>query len=501
MNKKILTDAEKAALVQSNQYSKIIDNVDKLENIFDKIKEKDNEQFSKLNYLKEKTNSLLKEKGIDINNISIENINTNDKLKKIRDARAKLNAEKIIKEYGINLIETIDNVDDWDSYITAVEEYANKYDVDLKSDPYRQLLTDEQYKEIIDEYHLKFGKVEWCACDYAVVGLSVIVAILTDYFLVAVPPKNTTITINGIKKQIYQNQTYQGKEYNGSPITKFLLKNKNEVMNAKKGDSNILRILKIHQRKLENFAKVPFDPSIHEQVKGLNPRTHRIQSFGHDPLFGIIFGVRDIMTGKFTAIGRDSKIQIIDMSDKISPEKNPFMALVKWICHILSDIPTTKGIPVPGLSILQCVKAESPFSVETNGAKLSFNDLARWMYVNGYTIDHFITMSIVPLIIELFIGVYYTVSNFDLLHRIENYNRKEDVKLQSMLALAHTLTMGGNISKMAFMSWNPTAFNLAECMQMVRTWMKLYKAQKERDLKINKSLYEGWQNLEYSFLT
>lgn len=234
MNKKILTDAEKAALVQSNQYSKIIDNVDKLENIFNKIKEKDNEQFSKLNYLKEKTNSLLKEKGIDINNISIENINTNDKLKKIREARAKLNAEKIIKEYGINLIETIDNVDDWDSYITAVEEYANKYDVDLKSDPYRQLLTDEQYKEIIDEYHLKFGKVEWCACDYAVVGLSVIVAILTDYFLVAVPPKNTTITINGIKKQIYQNQTYQGKEYNGSPITKFLLKNKNEVMNAKK---------------------------------------------------------------------------------------------------------------------------------------------------------------------------------------------------------------------------------------------------------------------------
>lgn len=491
MNKKILTDAEKAALVQANQYSKVIDNVDKLDNIFDKIKEKDKEQFSKLNDLKEKTNSLLQEKGIDINNIPIGNINTNYRLKRIREARAKLSAEKIINEYGINLIETIDSVDDWDSYITAVEIYANKYDIDLESDPYRQLLTDKQYKEIIDEYHLKFGKVEWCACDYAVVGLSVIAAILTDYFLVAVPPKNT---INGV-----ENQIYQGKEYNGSPITKFLLQNKNKVMNAKKGDSNILRILKIYQRKLENFAKVPFDPSIHEQVEGLNPRTHRIQSFGHDPLLGIIFGIRDIMTGKFTAIGRDSKIHIIDMSDKILPEKNPFMALVKWICHILSDIPTTKGIPVPGLSILQCIKAESPFSVGTNGKKLSFNDLARWMYVNGYTIDHFITMSIVPLIIELFIGVYYTVSNFDLLHRIENYNRKEDVKLQSMLALAHTLTMGGNIAKMAFMSWNPTAFNLAECMQMVRTWMKLYKAQKERDLKINKSLYEGWQNLSYSF--
>lgn len=377
MNKKILKDAEKAALVQANQYSNVLDNVDKLDNLFDKIKEKDSEQFSKLNDLKEKTNALLREKGIDINNIPIENINTNDRLKRIREVRAKLNAENIIKEYGINLIETIDNVDDWDSYIASVEEYANKYDVDLESDPYRQLLTDEQYKEIIDKYHLKFGKVEWSACDYAVVGLSVIVAILTDYFLVAVPPKNTTTTINGVKKQIYQNQTYQGKEYNGSPITKFLIQNKNNVMNAKKGDSKMLRILKIYQRKLEDFAKVPFDPSIHEQVKGLNPRTHRIQSFGHDPLLGIIFGVRDIMAGKFTVIGRDSKIHIIDMSDKISPEKNPFMALIKWICHILSDIPTTKGIPVPGLSILQCIKAESPFSVDTNGKKLSFNDLTR----------------------------------------------------------------------------------------------------------------------------
>lgn len=498
MDKKILIDSEKSALVQANQYSKMIKNVDKLDNIFDNIKEKDNEQFAKLNDLEEKINSLIQKKDIDINNIPEVNNCPNDRLIRIREVKAKLNAEKVVKEnYGINIIETIDNVDDWDSYIASVEEYANKYDVDLKSDPYRQLLTDEQYKEIMDEYHLKFGKVEWGACDYAVVGLSVIVAVLTDFFLVSVPLKNITDTDNGIA--IVKNQIYKGKEYKGSPITKFLLENKNKVMNSKKGDSNILRILKIYQKKMENFAKVPFDPSIHEQVKGLNPKTHRLQSLGHDPLLGIIFGIRDIMTGKFTAIGRDSKINVIDMSDKISPEKNPFMALVKWICHILSDIPTTKGIPVPCLSILQCIKAESPFSLKTSGVKLSFNDLARWMYVNGYTIEHFITMSIVPLIIELFIGVYYTISNFDLLHKIENYNRKEDVKLLSMLALAHTLTAGGNIAKMAFMSWNPTAFNLSECMQMIKTWMKLCKAEKERTLKIDKTLYESWQNIENNF--
>ncbi|MEI0492706.1 hypothetical protein R4J17_09715 [Brachyspira intermedia] len=494
MDKKVLSDAEKAMLVQKHQADKAKDSLVNNNMLLDKLEEESKEKHRKILEMKKETEKLMNNAGIDksaLENVVIDS-KKSDRLRRMREARANIKTEQIIQEHNINLVELINDVDDWDSYIQRVYEYADKYDVDLETDPYQQLLTPEEYKSIIDEYHLKFGKVEWCAADYAVVGLSVLTAVLTDYFLVAVPPVNT---VNGVKNQIYQ-----GVEQKGSPITKFLLEQKNKVMNAKHGDNKILRMLKIYQGKLEQFAKVPFDPSTHSDVAGLNPRTHRLQSLGHDPIFGIIFGVRDIMTGKFTVIGRDSKVNVIDMTDKYAPEKNPFMALVKWFCHILSDIPTTKGIPVPGLSFLQCINAESPFSVGTSGVKLSFNDLARWMYVNGYTLDHFITMSIVPMIIELFIGTYYTVANFELLHKMEDYKRNEDVKLQSMLALAHTLTMGGNIAKMAFMSWNPTAFNFAECLQMVKTWMKLYKAERARDLKINKSLYLGWEELNASFM-
>lgn len=493
MDKKVLNDAEKAMLVQKHQYDKSKDSLANNDIVLDKLEEDSKEKHRKIIEMKKEAEKLMNNAGIDksaLENVVIDT-KKSDRLRRMREARANIKTAQIIQEHNIDLVELINDVDDWDIYIQKVEEYANKYDVDLETDPYKQLLTPEEYKNIIDEYHLKFGKVEWCAADYAVVGLSVIIAILTDYFLVSVPPVNT---VDGVKNQIYK-----GVEQKGSPITKFLLEQKNKVMNAKKGDNNVLRMIKIHQKKLERFAKVPFDPSIHNDVAGLNPRTHRLQSLGHDPIFGIIFGVRDIMTGNFTVIGRDSKVNVIDMTDKYSPEQNPFMALVKWFCHILSDIPTTKGIPVPGLAFLQCINAESPFAVGTSGVKLSFNDLSRWMYVNGYTIDHFITMSIVPMIIELFIGTYYTVSNFELLHKMEDYKRKEDVKLQSMLALAHTLTMGGNIAKMAFMVWNPTAFNLAECLQMVKTWMKLYKAEKARDFKINKTLYLGWEELNASF--
>ena len=505
MDKKTLKDAEKAALVQANQYSKSVENIDKLDNLFNKIADKDKEQLANLKDLDEKANQLLKARGIDPNIIAKEDIDISkfERRQRMKEARAKLKAQKqISEEYGINLIETIDEVDDWDTYIQRVEEYADKYNVDLESDPYRQLLTPEQYKNIIDEYHLKFGKVEWCAADYAVVGLSVLTAVLTDYFLVAVPPVNTK---NGIIDSAYltkfkkDNPTMQS-----SPITKFLLEQKNKVMNAKKGDNKVLRMLKIYQGKLEQFAKVPFDPATSEHeplLKGLGitPKDHRIKSLGHDPLFGIIFGVRDIMTGKMTLIDNDSNRLSLYRSNFNNIETNPIKALIKWICHIISDIPTTKGVPIPGLTLLRAINMQTPFKLGPKGEEVSLNYLITWMYKNGYTLDHFITMSIVPMIIELFIGTYYTVSNFELLHKMEDYKRKEDVKLQSMLALAHTLTMGGNIAKMAFMAWNPTAFNLAECLQMVRTWMKLYQAEKTRDLKINKTLYLGWEELNYNY--
>lgn len=504
MDKKVLSDAENAMLVQKYQTDKAKDSLLNDNIVLDKLEEDSKERHRKIIEMKKEAEKLMNNAGIDksaLENVIVDT-KKSDRLRRMREARANIKTAQIIQEHSIDLVELINDVDDWDTYIQKVEEYANKYDVDLETDPYKQLLTPEEYKNIIDEYHLKFGKVEWCAADYAVVGLSVLTAVLTDYFLVAVPPVNTK---NGIIDSSYltkfkkDNPTMQS-----SPLTKFLLEQKNKVMNSE-NQNNIYGKLNSFQKNLEEYAQVPFDPanSKHEPLLeglGISPKDHRIKSLGHDPLFGIIFGVRDIMTGQMTLIDNDSNIRVLDRSNfKYNIETNPIAALIKWICHIVSDIPTTKGIPIPGLSLLRAINMQTPFKLGPKGEEVSLNYLITWMYKNGYTIEHFITMSIVPMIIELFIGTYYTVSNFELLHKMEDYKRKEDVKLQSMLALAHTLTMGGNIAKMAFMVWNPTAFNLAECLQMVKTWMKLYKAEKARDFKINKTLYLGWEELNASF--
>ena len=235
MDKKVLSDAEKAMLVQKHQADKAKDSLVNNNMLLDKLEEESKEKHRKILEMKKETEKLMNNAGIDksaLENVVIDS-KKSDRLRRMREARANIKTEQIIQEHNINLVELINDVDDWDSYIQRVYEYADKYDVDLETDPYQQLLTPEEYKSIIDEYHLKFGKVEWCAADYAVVGLSVLTAVLTDYFLVAVPPVNT---VNGVKNQIYQ-----GVEQKGSPITKFLLEQKNKVMNAKHGDNKILK--------------------------------------------------------------------------------------------------------------------------------------------------------------------------------------------------------------------------------------------------------------------
>jgi hypothetical protein len=43
-------------------------------------------------------------------------------------------------------------------------------------------------------------------------------------------------------------------------------------------------------------------------VSGLHPEWHRVQTFGHDPLLGLIIGVADLMRATGTYIDMKGKI-------------------------------------------------------------------------------------------------------------------------------------------------------------------------------------------------
>ncbi|MBP0012724.1 MAG: hypothetical protein J7545_13295 [Roseofilum sp. SBFL] len=217
--------------------------------------------------------------------------------------------------------------------------------------------------------------------DYAVVGITGLVATLLDFFVVAIPKD-----INYLGK-------YQQK---GSQFTGWL-----RTLGMDNG--------KLHPflKWCEKVCKVPYDKSICSDIPGLTPKTHRLLSLGHDPLFGLIFGIFDILNGSLTAFDVQGNLKIIQTWN-MAGENKIFSPLI-WLGHIVSDLCTSKGIPVPGWGFTQLLQFGS-----IGSKNMTIAQTANWMYVNGYELRHLLTLSMPVAAIDLVIRSYHYPSSVTL---------------------------------------------------------------------------------------
>ena len=126
---------------------------------------------------------------------------------------------------------------------------------------------------------------------------------------------------------------------------------------------------------------------------------------GHDPVLGFVFGVKDIMDGTGTYIDKNGDLRRIGTS--MSPE-GLNAAFLKVFLHLLSDVGTSAGIQPPFFTLLQLVKSRSPFVLGPSGERVSWTDVARYMYAHGYDLRHFATMGMVPASVEMIIRGWVT---------------------------------------------------------------------------------------------
>ena len=107
---------------------------------------------------------------------------------------------------------------------------------------------------------------------------------------------------------------------------------------------------------LEDEFWVPYDAStsrkLAEKVAGLGPRSHRFQPLGHDPVLGFIFGVQDIMKGRFSAIDKNGKL-IVQAIPGAPSGIGLFEAFATQLGHLKSDIATAAGLPAPFMPLFQ----------------------------------------------------------------------------------------------------------------------------------------------------
>lgn len=254
-------------------------------------------------------------------------------------------------------------------------------------------------------------------------------------------------------------------------------------------------------RELEKKFGVPYDPStsknLAKKVEGLGPRSHRFQSLGHDPILGFIFGIRDIMQGKFTAIDKFGKVIVQDIA---GAEKGVsfFQALVTQIGHLKSDIGTPAGLPAPFMPLFQLLQFG-----DIDGRTIG--ELSRAMYANGYDFGHFLAMSIPVMIIEVLVRVLYFAKRLHEKHTFMESlpfdlpGKRRQPKLQTMLFTAHTIATAANAGKVYFMK-NPMAINLAQWQWYAKVsfsqlrWV-LFTKEAERLELVQEAIDSDWQHV------
>ena len=311
----------------------------------------------------------------------------------------------------------------------------------LELDQYiKQVSPNKAIKSTID------AKFKIQPIDYMVAAVSGGLATVVDIFLVKIP-KDVAIVRNG--ERVFQE---------GSSLTGILRRiGIDENGKASKWVTT-----------LEKWFKVPYDKSVDSDIIGLMPKSHRLHSLAHDPsMAGLIWGIKDIVSGTFTCIDKNGCLVVEKVAE--TDFLKLFTAPILWFGHLLSDVFTRMGLPIPGWSYLQLLQIGS-----LGEKQRSIAEVARYMYLEGYDLRHFLSMSATNAVIELIVRLYYHLvckkrpNEFSLEAEKEYVEVKNKIKLHNMLFASYSVASCGNIAKICAYQGNPTAFNLSLWLGMIR---------------------------------
>lgn len=258
--------------------------------------------------------------------------------------------------------------------------------------------------------------------------------------------------------KVPKDMRFHGATQDGSPLTKYL---RSKGMPA---NNHLARI-----------AQVPFDSLNHDQPDiRLAPKTHRADTFGHDPLIGLVFGVIDILRGTSTGVASNGMAFVRDIGDPATT--NPFAAVVLELAHLLSDIGTRSGLPLPGWSLLRVVNAGS-----IDGQTVS--DLARQMYLRGYDTWHLATMCTSVAAAETVLRAGWAIRSAvddDWARRCDDEARVAGTtrtgthpRFLVLALIAHGIATAANAGKIVLAGGNPLAWNAPQWgrfLLVIREW-------------------------------
>jgi hypothetical protein len=349
---------------------------------------------------------------------------------------------------------------DWQGFVQQCQIYDMQNGLDPLA-PYEVFLTEDDLQLLANEKKSYDAQFAWDKWDYLFVGASAMLAALTDVLLVGTP------------------QT--------SPLTAWI---KGFNTTAKAGQTDWFSQW---ARDLEKTCKVPYDA---QAMAGMSGSSHRFQSLGHDPVLGFVFGILDIMRGTVTGFSYDKITNVHSfVTHPVSSDVSIHLieAILKQIGHLISDVATPMGLPAPFMSLMQGI------NIGSFGEKgRTVGEVARWMYLGGYDLRHFIASGITPAVVEIVLRAYIMIRHYSE-HGEVKFDLASHPKYRSMLLMAHGIATAANAGKVV-LTQNPLAVNYAEYMAFIRYLIPslkywLFDQQRLRLEHMEKINESGWNDL------
>ena len=312
---------------------------------------------------------------------------------------------------------------------------------------------------IKDIDHSKFGgDVSLTVIDLIVSVVSGIVASVIDIVFVGTPEV----------VKIYKG----GENFDGSILTK-------AIRSLGQGDDTLSGMLDWCCEK----CKVPYDISAKKGV--VIPNNHRLRNFAHDPLIGMLFAIVDIIMGTGTFVDNKGNLRIV-VNPKDYPQNEKVLALIYYFGHLLSDVCTARGLPIPGFVLTQFFAGEDDSSVAA---------IAEQMYRDGYDLRHLASMSTPVLVKNLVIEIYLSLLRYNnevilTLAEKEIINNKNEIYRYKLRLMSDAVCCGGNVLKFFIppTMGNITALNISEWISLIQNSI-VYLRYQIRDKSIEQVIF------------
>ena len=339
--------------------------------------------------------------------------------------------------------DTKNRIDETEQDIDAIRRELSEMGIQPPVDDRESIIVEESLKYLsttINDFSDRrlSGGIRLTASDFLVGIIAGIIASVIDIIFVGTPE---------IVK-IYRG----GENFDGSILTGLLRKIGN-------GNDKLSEIFKW----LSEKCKVPYDISAKKDI--VHPNNHRLRSFGHDPLIGLLFAVADIILGTATVVDNNGRLRVI-VNDRKYPDSQKYFAVLYYLGHLLSDVCTARGLPIPGFIMTQFFA----------GDDTSIARIAEQMYMDGYDLRHLASMTTPVLVKNMITDAYYQMSISDETKIMETIadkqirENKEKIYKYKLRLVSDAVCCSGNVLKFFIppTMGNMTALNLPEWISLIR---------------------------------